>query len=221
MQPLFQFQNAGEVAITLTTSASDLLTNPLTKFKFDNSAFPIGSGSGEFDFSQAVINGSESLSVYSSDGIRPGLLYARYISKELTGLATNITQFNDLAGIRSSINTKLNTAIDSKFDALTGAGEKSIVTVLAPDTDLTNPTFRLMTQIDNRGRMDARFTPAVLSEAIPVFRAVPLISGDKFIFKIRFTPAAGQKDVTLLDTKTQPNVINPIDAIIRITVTDA
>lgn len=217
MQLLFAFQNAGNVSITDTTSASDLLTNPLSKFKF---AYDPLTFTG-VDFSLAAINASESSSSYSVGDARPGLLYARYISLKLTGSAGNTAQFNNLSGARAAINTQINNGINTKFTALTAAGEKGIVTAEAPDTDLLNPTYRLITQIDNKGKMDARFTNTVLGDAVTEFKPVPLLVGDKFVFKISFTPAEGQKDVALSSTTAQPSTIDAIDGIISITLSDA
>lgn len=223
MQPLFQFKNVGGVIKSESTSASDLLTNAATLFKFDNSSFPVGSSAGKFDFSTATINGTDSSSAYSSTGIRAGLLFARYIALKLTTSANNVTQFNDLNSIRTGINTKINEAIDLKFNTLTTAGEKGIVNESNPDTTLTNPTYRLMTQIDNKGKMDSRFSDALLLSAVETFQPVPLLVGDKIVFKMTFTPATGQHSISpaLPSTVGTPSEIPAIDSIIRITVTDA
>lgn len=206
---MFLFHNGGNVGIDPESGdfPKTMLVNADTRYKFVFPyTAPIADGSGEvdgpIDFSTATIvkdtspTNPTTLS-FVDNGDSPGEFFVKHIVNDYSAGAT-LGLFDNVSSVIASTDSKTNISISTRlngFDLTDSAGVAKPTTTAAENTSV--PTYRLLVNIPN-SEFTIRFTPELMAEAAvtdpaPVYKAVPLVAGDKIVFKLTFSPDASQK----------------------------
>jgi hypothetical protein len=210
---MFLFHNGGNVGIDPESGdfPKTMLVNADSRYKFVFPyTAPLADGTGEvdgpIDFSTATIvkdtspTNPTTLS-FVDNGDSPGDFFVKHIVNDYSAGAT-LGLFDNVSSVIASTDSKTNISISTRLNGFSltdsaGVAKPITATGSTNNENTTVPTYRLLVNIPN-SEFTIRFTPELMAEAAvtdpaPVYKAVPLVAGDKIVFKLAFTPDASQK----------------------------
>jgi hypothetical protein len=181
MQNLFQFQSD-------STDITDVSVNDLKYKVVYSSASPILPLGVDIDTSSNVAVGA----IASNSGLNYNLTYdyVRFLAQSLFGTHLGTDLFNNEAAIRSSLNLKFKTALDTMLTT-----DNGVVKTSADDTYMRGALLQILNYLPER-LSDITTLQVGADGSGQMWYKIPFVAGDKIYFNLTVQPAVDQSSAT-------------------------
>jgi hypothetical protein len=197
LKSMFLFKNA---AATPATTGATLIINNATRFKFTTPSISIKFGTSLL-FTAPTAR-------YANIGDTIGTAYMRYVANCIFSVPSNAELFTDSNTMDDTINTTVQTAINTKLSEISVENGSNGFTI---STSTNNPTYKLCRQFGSQ--INDRFTSELLTNATADFVSVPFVINDVIIFQFILKPDPDQFSV---DGSSDNTLVPPVSGIIKI-----